>query len=592
MTTSPSIKYTTADVDTAALVRRFQSTTGRWARRALFDELYEIHYARLYGFCLKRLLPDRDAAQEALQETFLTAWSKLDRLEHPEALESWLYQIAWRRCAQQRRKRARDAAAPWADWEESAGRETARRLRQIAEDDADFTSRRRRALTLTRNIAVALGPGTQRFHDLYVGEELTGAELARRLGRATGSTKDHNEALRKAFRANVLAKDPRNREACGRLADILADAVASRAAEAAAAAVAGDHAAADRARRAVDALERFLADADSTDALPGAVCRTVTRHAGQCRTCQGSAKRSVARWFPVVAPFAFGELLVEAGRDDFGLVSASSPADGGPATEVKGPPGSQGGKRVRRSRVPARHRQGGRHSQGGTRRRVASSGGFAGGRRTPTASPRIGRRIAWNSLVALALGLGVVYGNGGTDLPMTQLPWSAAAPPEGSHGAPTASGGDSSSGTPSVSTPPGSTLSGSTPSGRTGTTSATAAPAPRSDPGAGSAASPSPGPSGSSSLAGAGQAAAPSPPPSEQPLEQPSEGEGEGQGENAVAGPSESQTPTSPPAESSETDNPVEPPAIKHQNALSRVVVGSFQEAEGPGAAGVPGEPG
>ncbi|MFH9425550.1 sigma-70 family RNA polymerase sigma factor [Streptomyces sp. NPDC017529] len=568
-----------ADVDAAAWVRRFQSTTDRRARRALFDELYESHYARLYGFCLKRLLPDRDAAQEALQETFLTAWSKLDRLEHPEALESWLYQIAWRRCAQQRRKRPRNAAVPWTDSEESAGRETARRLRQIAEDDADFTVRRRRALTLTRNIAVALGPGTQRFHDLYVGEELTGAELARRLGRATGSTKDHNEALRKAFRANVLAKDPRNREACGRLADILADAVASRAAEAAAAAVAGDHAAADRARRAVDVLERFLADANSTEALPGAVCRTVTRHAGQCRTCQGGAKRSVARWFPVVAPFAFADLLVEAGRDDFDLVSSSSPADGGPATEVKGPLGDQSGKLARRSRGSARNRQ------GGTRRRGTSSGGLAGGHRTPPASPRIGRRIAWNSLVALALGLGVGYGNGGTDLPMAQLPWSAPAPPEESHGTASASGGDSSRGTAYGSTP-----SGGTSSGRTGTASATAAPAPRPDPGAGSAASPSSRPSSSSPPPGTGQAAASAPPTDhvpaeeqpagEQPLEQPPEDE------EAVAGPSESQTPTSPPAESSKTGNLVELPVTNHQSVLSRVVVGSSQET------GVPGEPG
>ncbi|KEF08766.1 MULTISPECIES: RNA polymerase sigma factor [Streptomyces] len=446
MTVLSGIGTAITDADDATLVRRFRSTTDPQTRDALFERLYATHRQRLYGFCLKRLLPDRDAAREALQETFLTAWTKLDTLEHPEALESWLYQIAWRRCAQQRRKRDRATGVPLDGWEESTGRETARRQRQIAADDADFAVRRRRALALVRNIAAAQGPTRQRFLDLYVGEELTGDTLARRLGRAGGSTKEDNEALRTAFRSNVLAKDPHNRKACGRLAGLLATAVTYWTAQAANAQRAGDPAAADRARRTKEALERFLADPDpdSTKALPDAVCRTVTRHTGQCPTCRGSARRSIARWFPAVAPFAFTDVIMDAVRDRFDLVSASVPADGGTGTEVKG----------RRSR----------RSSGRTGDRCGGSSG------RPGKSPGIGRRITVNTLVALALSLGVVYGSGGADLPMAQLPWSSPASSGEHRGTPPASGGDPARRTPA----------GRTSGDRTGPERAAPAPPPKS----------------------------------------------------------------------------------------------------------------
>ncbi|WP_050506489.1 sigma factor [Streptomyces rimosus] len=486
MTVLSGIGTTRTDTDDATLVRLFQSTTDPQTRGALFERLYATHRQRLYGFCLKRLLPDRDAAREALQETFLTAWMKLETLEHPEALESWLYRIAWRRCAQQRRKRDRAIGAPLDGWEETTGRQTARRQRQVAADDADFAVRRRRALALIRNIAAAQGPNRQRFLDLYVGEELTGDALARRLGRAGGSTKEDNEALRTAFRSNVLAKDPYNRKACGRLAGLLATAVTYWTAQAANAQRAGDLAAADRARRTKEVLERFLADPDpdSTKALPDAVCRTVTRHTGQCPMCRGNAGRSVARWFPAVAPFAFTDVFMDAVRDRFDLVSASVPADGGPVTEVKG----------RRSR-----RSGGR--SGGR------FGGASGRPDRPGNSPGIGRRITVNTLVALALSLGVVYGSGGADLPMAQLPWSAPASSGEHRGTPPASGGD-----PARHAPAGRTSADRTGAERTAPeppdSSAATSPATRPVPKADEAAHRSTGPAGGSPLPASTQAPA------------------------------------------------------------------------------------
>ncbi|WP_030663399.1 sigma factor [Streptomyces rimosus] len=503
MTVLSGISTAATDEDDATLVRRFQSTTDPQARGLLFEKLYAAHRQRLYGFCLKRLLPDRDAAREALQETFLTAWAQLDKLEHPEALESWLYRIAWRRCAQQRRKQGLATGVPVDGWEESTGRKTAHRLRQIAADDADFAARRRRVLVLVRNIAAAQGPGRQRFLDLYVGEELTGDTLAHRLGRATGATKEDNEALRAAFRSTVLATDPRNRKACGRLAGILATAVTYWTAQAASEQRAGHAAAADRARRIKEALERFLADTDpdSTKALPEVVCRTVTRHTGQCPTCRGNAERSVARWFPAVAPFAFTDVIMDVVRDGFDLVSADAPADGGAVTEVKG---GENSRTVGRAN--------------------GRSGGSPGRPGRPSRSPGIGRRITVNTLVALALSLGVVYGSGGADLPMAQLLWSSPAPSgsDEQRGTGPVSGADPARRTPpsrtnSAHTDPAHTDPARTGSGQRPNSSAATSPATRPAPASEEAADPATGPADLSPPPASTQAVTGPPPAADAP---------------------------------------------------------------------------
>ncbi|MEU6965669.1 RNA polymerase sigma factor [Streptomyces chrestomyceticus] len=542
MTASTSIRRAATGKDSAALVRRFQATNDRRVHRDLFDELYREHGARLYGFCLKRLLPDRDAAQDALQETFLTAWANLKDLKRPEALEPWLYEIARRRCAEQWRKKdraARPLGTPLERWEETAGRETAHRLRQIVADDTDFTARRSRALALVRNIAAAQGPVRQRFHELYAGEELTGDVLAQRLGLASGNTKDHLEALQKAFKSNVLAKDPRNRDACGGLNRLLNDAVTSRKAAALAAEAKGDHAAAERHRRQAAALERFLAVPASTEALPHSVCGSVTRHTGTCRTCKGNGRRSVARWFPAAVPFTFADLLAHVARDRFDLVAASPPADGGPATEAKSSSAPQSGWYARRS---------GRKAE---RNRVPAA--CAGSRDRQGGPPGIGRRITVNTLVALALG--VAYGNSGTDLPMTRLPWSSTAPSGEPHGHSPEPGGGSAR-----HTGPGQAGPAPAPNG-----SAATAPAPGPAPETQKAASPSAGPPGnarSSASAPAPAGTSPSTPQTPSPEQPPKEKvtqpfEQSPAGDGTRVGPSESQAPTGgPPTDGSSGTGP------------------------------------
>jgi len=73
-----------------------------------FARLYDRHAAVVLSLCRHHLRSDTEA-DDALQETFLRAYKKLDRLDRPEGLRSWLYAIARRVCAERRRADSRRA---------------------------------------------------------------------------------------------------------------------------------------------------------------------------------------------------------------------------------------------------------------------------------------------------------------------------------------------------------------------------------------------------------------------------------------------------------------------------------------------------
>ena len=58
-----------------------------------FAELYRRHSDAIVAYC-GRLLGDYDAANDALQASFMRALDQLATLKRPEAFRSWLFQIA------------------------------------------------------------------------------------------------------------------------------------------------------------------------------------------------------------------------------------------------------------------------------------------------------------------------------------------------------------------------------------------------------------------------------------------------------------------------------------------------------------------
>jgi len=74
----------------------------------LFGALYDRHYRSVRDFCRRRLTPD--LVDDAVAETFLTAWRRLEDVPGGDAALLWLYRVAsrvighqWRSSARRRR---------------------------------------------------------------------------------------------------------------------------------------------------------------------------------------------------------------------------------------------------------------------------------------------------------------------------------------------------------------------------------------------------------------------------------------------------------------------------------------------------------
>lgn len=83
-----------------------ETTTDQVRRRARMDALFTSYAADVYTFALRRT--SRSAAQDAVSETFLVAWRRLDSV--PEAPKPWLLGVARRVLANQRRAEGRQIA--------------------------------------------------------------------------------------------------------------------------------------------------------------------------------------------------------------------------------------------------------------------------------------------------------------------------------------------------------------------------------------------------------------------------------------------------------------------------------------------------
>ena len=77
-----------------------------------FRELTEPHRRELQVHCYRMLGSFQDA-EDALQETLLTAWHGLAGFEGRASLRTWLYRIATNRCLNARRSASRRAAREW-----------------------------------------------------------------------------------------------------------------------------------------------------------------------------------------------------------------------------------------------------------------------------------------------------------------------------------------------------------------------------------------------------------------------------------------------------------------------------------------------
>jgi RNA polymerase sigma-70 factor, ECF subfamily len=79
------------------------------ARRQRFEAAYRELYAPLCGYALRRVREPEDAA-EVIAETFATLWRRFDRCPQGDELRPWLFGVARRVIANQRRGERRRSA--------------------------------------------------------------------------------------------------------------------------------------------------------------------------------------------------------------------------------------------------------------------------------------------------------------------------------------------------------------------------------------------------------------------------------------------------------------------------------------------------
>lgn len=82
---------------------------------AAFEALVRHYQSGLFRFAV-RMMRDRGDAEDVVQESLVMAWRRLPTLTDRDAFQSWLYQIAHRRCLAAIRARGQ-RATPTADLE-------------------------------------------------------------------------------------------------------------------------------------------------------------------------------------------------------------------------------------------------------------------------------------------------------------------------------------------------------------------------------------------------------------------------------------------------------------------------------------------
>jgi RNA polymerase sigma-70 factor (ECF subfamily) len=147
--------------------------------RAVGDRLYALAY---------RLLRDPDLAQDAYQETMVTAWRQLAFLREPERFEAWTRRILVRQCYAETRRRARLTSTGSVADRLPTGTDEGRAIH-----DRDELERAFRALSLDHRAVVVL------HH--YLGLSLV--EVAETLGIPQGTARSRLHYATQALRRTL-----------------------------------------------------------------------------------------------------------------------------------------------------------------------------------------------------------------------------------------------------------------------------------------------------------------------------------------------------------------------------------------------------
>ncbi|MFT4298147.1 MAG: sigma-70 family RNA polymerase sigma factor [Aeromicrobium sp.] len=172
---------------------RSLTARARAGDRGAFGQLYDRHVRPVYGQAYG-ILGDHAAAEDATQETFVTAWRKLPTITTEDSLLPWLlvtarYTALNARRAAQRRRLHDDALTD----DLPAG------------DDVERAAANVRVREEIARAVARLSEVDRTLYELCLEDGLTYAEAAERLGLTHASVRNRLSRLRATLRADLRA---------------------------------------------------------------------------------------------------------------------------------------------------------------------------------------------------------------------------------------------------------------------------------------------------------------------------------------------------------------------------------------------------
>ncbi len=150
-----------------------------------FDGIFRAHYDRLVR-SLGVAVGDMELAADCVQEAFVRAYTRWNRISRYDDPVGWVRHVAMNRMRDEFRRDQRKERA----------------LSQLAAEPESIGDAPREPDTLVDTIAV-LPPQQRRALALFYGEDLTVAEVARAMELSDGAVKYHLHAGREALKERV-----------------------------------------------------------------------------------------------------------------------------------------------------------------------------------------------------------------------------------------------------------------------------------------------------------------------------------------------------------------------------------------------------
>lgn len=160
-----------------------------------FRKLYDLYSKAMFNICM-RMLNNRAEAEDALQESFISAFRKINDFDGTGSFGSWLKKIVIHRCIDELRKKRPGFIS--IDKSDVADEGTA-----DCEEDTEYD------IQSLRKAIFDLPDGYRVILTLYLFEDYTHAMIAEKLGIAEGTSKSQYARARK--RLQQLMKDQKRK---------------------------------------------------------------------------------------------------------------------------------------------------------------------------------------------------------------------------------------------------------------------------------------------------------------------------------------------------------------------------------------------